>query len=345
MGRIITLLLLCAACNVGPKPMAAVSEPVVKAAKTRLARVLPASSLGWLEAPARALPTPDSTAVVSAPLPARVVSIRVKPGDHVQKNAPLVDVSIPELIRAAGTLSAASLRLTAYENRRQRVAPLSQDGLVRAADLTELEAQIATARADRESARATLRAAGVSDEQAAPLLSGNGTLALRSPIDGVVVSVQTKLGEMRDPSSGALVELASAAPTLIEARFQTPPDPDAELLWVESGRSLALVMQEMSPSATLEDGTRVVWLRAKSPAQSPVAHALGRVRVVPPAAWSVIPARALVRNPEGLFVSVPERDGRRDKPVSLVRETPDGCVVTGLEVGEEVFVTDDELVQ
>ena len=341
MSRILTLLLLCAACTTEPKPTAAVTEPVAQAAKTRLARVAPASSLGWLEAPARALATPDSTAVVSAPLPARIVGIRVKPGDQVQKGALLVDVSMPELIRAAGTLSAASLRLTAYQNRRQRLAPLSQEGLVRSADLTELDAQIATAQADRESARATLRAAGLSDEQALQLLSGNGTLALRSPIDGVVVSVQTKLGEMRDPSSGALVELASAAATLIEARFHSPPASDAELLWVESGRSVALVMQGMSPSATREDGTRVVWLRAKTPSESPVAHALGRVRVVPPAAWSVIPTRALQRRSEGLFVSVPEREGRRDKPVSVVQETPDGCVVTGLEVGEEVFVAEE----
>ena len=33
---------------------------------------------------------------------------------------------------------------------------------------------------------------------------------------------------------------SAAAPTLIEARFSVPPADDAELIWIESGRSVAL---------------------------------------------------------------------------------------------------------
>jgi membrane fusion protein, heavy metal efflux system len=343
MNRRITLLVLLtwSGCHTGTVLDAPAPEAAAKSATTRLARVAPASSLGWLEAPARSLPTPGASAVVSAPLPARVVAIRVQPGEHVSRGAALIDVTIPELIRAAGTLSAADLRLSAFEARRRRIAPLTQEGLVRSADLTELDAQIATAKADRESARATLRAAGLGDQRALDLLSGSGTLALRAPIDGVVVSVTTKLGEMRDESSGALVEIAAAAPTLIEARFHVLPPEDAQLLWVEPGRTVTLVVLGTSPSATREDGTRVLWLRAKADEDSPIAHALGRVRVVPPAAWSVIPAGALVRRAEQTFVRVPDASGRRDKPVEVVRETSDECVVTGLTPGEEVFLTDE----
>lgn len=344
MKRLVLLasLLALLACRAAPELIPAPPEPLTKAATTRLVRAAAASSLGFLEAPARALAAPDASAVVSAPLPARIVQVRVKPGDHVDKGAALLDVSMPELIGAAGLLSASSIRLGAFEKRRQRILPLSQQGLMRSADVTELEAQIALAEAERERARATLRAAGLSDQQSLQLLSGNGVMALRAPIAGVVVSVQAKLGATHDPSSGPLLEIAAAAATLIEARFYVPPADDAELVWVEAGRSVAVTKEAMSPAAMQEDGTRVVWLRAKSPADSPVAHALGRVRVVPPAAWSVIPARAIVREAERTFVLVPAGTGRAQRPVNVVRETANGCVVTGLDVGEEVFVAEVE---
>jgi multidrug efflux pump subunit AcrA (membrane-fusion protein) len=332
----LAILVAFAACRALPDAVIEAAPPV--AATTRLARVLPASSLGWLEAPARALAAPDATAVVSVPLSARIVQLRVQPGDHVDKGAPLIDVIMPELIGAAGSMSAANIRLDAYEKRRGRLLPLSQEGLVRAGDLTELDAQIALAKADREIARASLRAAGLSDEQGLKLLSGNGSVVLRAPIAGMVVAVQAKLGEMRDPGVGPLLEIAAAASTLIEARFSVPPADDAELIWIASGRSVALSQHARSPAAAREDGARIVWLRAKSSAESPIAQAIGRVRVLPPAAWSVIPTRALVRSADRTFVIVPAGSNRREKPVAIVRETANECVVTGLQVGEEVFV-------
>lgn len=337
-GVMVAILLGLGACQTESAPAAEPAQTTAQAATERLARVAPASSLGWLEAPARALPASDATAVVSVPLPARIVQLRVKPGDQVRKGAPLLEVIMPELIGAAGSLSAARIRLEAFEKRRQRILPLSQEGLVRSADVTELEAQIALAKADRESARATLRAAGLSDEDALKLLSGNGSLALRAPIEGTVIAVHARLGETREPSAGPLLELAAAAPTLIEARFTVPPADDAELVWIHAGRSVALTRYAMSPAATREDGARVIWLRAKSPAESPVAQALGRVRVLPPAAWSVIPRRVLVRNGDRTSVFVPAGSARSEKPVNVVYETPNECVVTGLEVGEQVFL-------
>lgn len=332
--------LLLVACSRNPAPAEA-PEPLAASATTRLARVSPASSLGWLEAPARALPAPDATAVVGTPLPARVLTVRVRPGDRVERDAPLVDVMMPELIGAVGALTAADLRLEAFEQRRKRVAPLSQDGLIRGADLAELEAQIALAKADRARARASLRAAGLRDERAKTLLSGSGALPLRAPIAGVVVAVHTKPGEMREPASGPLLEIASDAPTLIEARFYMPPPPGATLEWIApNGNNVELVLQGMSPAALQEDGTRVAWLRAKSPAQSPVAHALGRVRVVAPASWSVIPERALLYRDGHAFVAVPDGTGRKHKPVVVVSQTPDQIAVTGLEVGESVFTAE-----
>ena len=343
MKRIAVALfaLLLSACPKSEVPEETPAVQVEASATNRLARVEPASSLGWLEAPARALAAPDASAVIGVPLSARVVSVRVRPGDRVEKGAPLVDVSMPELIRAAGVMSAAGMRLAAFEKRSERLAPLSKDGLVRSADLTELEAQIALAKADRESARATLRAAGLNDEQALRLLPKDGTLSLRSPISGVVVSVDARVGEMRDAASGPLVEVVSGAPTLIEARFFVPPAKGATLEWLESGRSVALEATAASPAALREDGTRVVWLRAKAAEDSPVANAVGRVRVVPRADWVVVPTRALIQRDGKTFVALPKGSGRREQPVTVVQQTTNEVVVTGLSVGAEVFVREE----
>ena len=66
--------------------------------------------------------------------------VRVRPGQRVEKGEPLVDVSSAEVVRAAGALAAADLRLAAHDERRQRLAPLVDQGLARAQELSELDA-------------------------------------------------------------------------------------------------------------------------------------------------------------------------------------------------------------
>lgn len=182
-----------------------------------------AAGRAWLDSPATVLAAPGTSASVSVPLSARVLRVRVRRGQRVEAGEALIDLVMPELMRAAGALSGASIRLEAYEKRRQSVAALLERGLARASELAELEVQIADARADRESARATLRAAGVRDAEAPALLGGAGSSALRAPIAGVVVLLSAQPGEVREPGSGPLVELADQADVQIEARLAHLP--------------------------------------------------------------------------------------------------------------------------
>ncbi|MDB4984849.1 MAG: uncharacterized protein JWN04_27 [Myxococcaceae bacterium] len=326
-----SLLCLLAACS-AKDPDEQPVDDTPPSASTRWVPAQPASGLAWLEGPGRALATPSGSAVVSAPLSARVLRVRVQPGQQVSEGEPLIDVVMPELIRAAGTLRAADIRLAAMQQRHTRLAPLLEQGLARAAEVAELEASIATARADREGARATLRSAGISDAHALRLLDGNGSCSLRAPVAGMVVAVSAQLGQVREPVGGPLVELVGAAAQQVEARFTSEPPADVAFEWLELGRRVPLELDAISPRAS-SDGTRIAWLHAASAAAAPTAGVLGRVRIVAPASWVVVPIAALQEQRGKLYARVQHPGGSVATLVTLVRRSEAEAVITGLGAG------------
>jgi cobalt-zinc-cadmium efflux system membrane fusion protein len=334
MKRLVPLIcLLVAAC--APAKQEREASPVGQAsAATRWVVAEPASASAWLEAPARAVAGPHDTALISVPLSARVVRVRVRPGQQVAADEALADVVMPELIRAAGALRSADLRLIGLQKRRERVAGLLAKELALAAELSEVDGNIASVRGERESARATLRAAGESDGRAAALLEGSGAVSLRAPFAGVVVQVNTRLGEVREPSGGPIVELASSDEEhLIEARFAAAPPDGVRFEWVETGRTLPLVLDRVSPHASQDDGSRNAWLHVPAGQPQPVAGAFGRVRMVAPDAWVVLPARALIMRDGALLVATKTSDGSRLTPVTLVQHSASDALVTGIAPG------------
>ena len=164
-----------------PAPQAPPPPPSEPSSSTRWVRARPASEASLLEAPARVLAAPEAAAAVSPPLRARVLKVRVQAGQRVARDEPLLDVMMPELVQAAGAFSAAMLKIDAYSRRKAQLDALKVDGLVRSAELAEVEATLATVRADAQAARATLRAAGVSDRQAEGLLASDGAVSLKAP--------------------------------------------------------------------------------------------------------------------------------------------------------------------
>lgn len=300
-----------------------------------------ASSLAWLEGPARVIAAPNAAALISAPLTARVLRVRVRPGQLVEQGEALVDVVMPELMRAAGVLRAADIRLAALLPRRERLAPLLAEGLARTQEVAELDAAIALARADRESARATLRSAGESDAHVAALVEGTGTSALRAPLPGMVVAVTAQLGQVREPASGPLVELVGDAATQIEARFTSQPPAQVRFEWLGLGVRVPLVLEAVSPRAG-PDGTRLAWLHAADAAVAPIAGSLGRVRMLAPKDWVVVPVRALFARDGAPSVRVQQVDGSSVSPVTLVRQNESEAVIEGLAVGTLV-AADGEL--
>lgn len=261
-----------------------------------------------MEAPARSFAAPSASAAVSMPFPGRVSRVHVAAGRVVRQGMPVVDVVMPELLHAAGEASAATLLLAAFEKRRAQLAKLEREGLARLQDVVEVESNLVEARARLEAARASLGAAGLTVPEAKALLEGDGTLSLRSPINGVVVEVNARPGEMRSPESGALAQVVGEGQVRVEARFPSTPPAGASYAFVgPDGLPIELVPESLSPQATDADAARLGWFSLGSGAALP-AGLPGRVLV------RLQDAEGVVALPAG---AVTVLDGR---PVVFVRE-------------------------
>jgi membrane fusion protein, heavy metal efflux system len=296
-----------------------------------------ARHVAWLDAPARTLAAPDSIAVVGVPLPARVMRIRVQAGQQVEAREVVLEVLMPELVRAAGALTAANLRLDAYTGRLQRLQPLVDQGLARSVEAAEVEAQVALTKAEREMARATLRAAGVSDSEAAALTHNGGVIALRTPIAGTVTAQNAHVGEHRDPNSGSLVEVTRAGPWQVEARLLTEPIPGVPFEWIDGARTVPLTLDTLSPAASTPDGARLAWLHPTDATHVLPAGLVGRIRPIPSGDWVSVPAAALLREGDSSYVMKGNADAFEKVTVNVITGYGDRVLVTGIESGSRVL--------
>lgn len=332
--------MLTASCQEAGKGSNAEEAP--PSIETRWLRPEPASIVSWLDAPARALSTPDASFLVSVPMLARVLRVYVRPGQSVAKDEPLVDVLLPEVLKAAGTLAAATHRIRGYEARRARLGPLVEQGLARSTDLSELEANLALARSEWEAARATLRVANIDETAADRLLSHNGTITLRSPFAAIVLHVAARPGEVREPTSAPLVELMRQGEVQIEARLAIIPPADGTFSWISGNDSVPLVLDAVSPRAAPEDGTRLAWLHATNPMRAPVPGSLGRVRLASAADWFVVPAAAVREQGAQAHVTVRDGQGSKQQAVTVVLRSSSEIIVTGVSRDTQVAAMADE---
>jgi hypothetical protein len=206
-------LLAIAACK-GAAPFTAPAATGAPSSAFAWVALRPASDARAEEYPAKLLRTNDSEAVVVPPLPARIVTLAVKPGDTVEKGAPIAQVLMPEVDVALAMLQGAESALAVLGKRRAQLATVEAEGLVRAGDVSSLELELR--------ARAVLTGAGVTQ---------GGTITLKSPIAGVVIEVPATQGELRRPEDGPLARIRSRTGQRIEAQLPSRPVADATYLY------------------------------------------------------------------------------------------------------------------
>ena len=283
-----------------------------------------------LEGPALVLTDVSARGVVTPPFRATVTRIAAREGDVVDAGAPLCTVVMPEVLDAAGRAEGARARLAAWTERHQQLTALKAEGLAKSLDVSEAAAQEASARADLQTARAVLLAAGVRDS--ASLLSGSGELALRAPSSGVVTHVDATLGENRDPSAGPLFVISGRAASRIEARLSRPA-PDGEWRFVVGAEVTPVRLVSRAPAADPRDGSFLAWFEAEDSATL-TAGTPGRVTTKQGGeATFLVPASA-IRRDSGL-AQVRTRNGLVSITVKRCEERD--CLVTGaLRTGDEV---------
>jgi membrane fusion protein, heavy metal efflux system len=140
----------------------------------------------------------NAYAEVSAPLPARVVSLRAVEGQMVRVGDPLATLESGDLARARGELATAEARRSLAQRSLERKRALSAERIVPLREVEEAEHETVAADAGVGAARAGLQALGASDESSAG--TSASTLVLRSPVAGVVLERTLALGQTADPS-------------------------------------------------------------------------------------------------------------------------------------------------
>ena len=330
--RVVVAGLLGVACSSEPAPPSVPSNAPSSATVRWVAARSP-SGTALLEAPAHVVVAPAGRAVITAPLRARVLAVRTQAGDAVTEGASLVDVALPEAAAAAAAYLAANDELVAHEQRAKQLEALRAEGLARVGDLATLQLEIAKLRGAREIAATTLRAAGLGLGEARAIAASGGRTSLRAPTSGVVMAVAAVLGASHAPEE-ILVELAAGTAQRVEARLPRPLPEGARVEFVPSGgEPIAAHVVSLAPARDSDGATRV-WLDLATPAP---AGALGRIRgSLPDAAAVAIPAAALAREKNGVFVWRRDGAATRKAPVHVIATSGADAIVDGLAIGDEV---------
>jgi cobalt-zinc-cadmium efflux system membrane fusion protein len=198
-------LLALAACGEAPRD-AASPEPRVEqgrvvfpaaspqAAVISVAAALPATPQ-VLRIPGRLAWDEDVTARVFAPFAGRVVRIEARVGERVAAGQVLAALASPDFGEAQAAARKADADLALAQQTLTRVRDLADNGVAPRKDLLEAEAQVKRTQADRAQATERVRLyAGGSAVDA--------SLALRSPIAGVVVERNVNPGQELRPDAG-----------------------------------------------------------------------------------------------------------------------------------------------
>ncbi|BDG10224.1 efflux RND transporter periplasmic adaptor subunit [Anaeromyxobacter paludicola] len=333
---LLALLLACKGAPSAPQPEP--TAPAAPSAATPWVKARTAEGLSLLEAPATVLPAPESSGNVVPPFRARVARVHVRAGEQVRKGQPVCDVIMPEVLQAAGTYAAASTRVQAYQRRRDQLESLKKEGLVRAADLLEVETRLAEAKADQQGALATLRVAGLEGADAARLLAGAGQLTLRSPIDGIVTEVKASLGETREAAGEPIARVAGEGEARVEARLARSLPAHARYeLALATGERHPLALIGRAPVVDGRDGTALAWFSPPAAARLTPGLAGRLVVQLGQGAGAAVPARAVALAPEGAYVVVNRGGAPARVAVQVLATSGADALVRGdLKAGDEV---------
>lgn len=178
----------------------ALTEQALANAGLRVEVVQPVPLTGELAVPARLTLDPRQEARVAAVAAGTVDRIEVRPGDAVKVGARLATVLSPDLGAAIGDHLSADAKLATARAKRDRTVALRRDGFASPSQEQDAEAELTVAAAEAEAAEERLRVFGIAPDA---VKAGSGQhfssrLAVRSPIDGLVLGIDAALGSSVD---------------------------------------------------------------------------------------------------------------------------------------------------
>ncbi len=197
----------------------------------------------------------------------------------------------------------------------------------------EIDATLASLDADRRLAAAVIAGWGGRTS-----VGPRGGLTLQAPSAGVVLAVSAIVGEVRDATSGPLLEIVGEGSGRVELRTPKPLPEGASFVFEGlDGRTIALASIPEAKLVDPVDGSTRAWLRPAP--EVPLAHGMrGRVLVRTEQAGIVqVPERSMRWHDGQMVVVVRDGDGGRHVPVVVVGRSGSAALVRGeLGIGDEV---------
>ena len=151
-----------------------------------------------LEAPGEVRSNEGDEALVSSLVAGRVAELKGNVGDRVKRGQALVTVQAPEVARLRADERRADARMELAQRALNRLRELQSEGATSQATLENAQAELQTAKADRDAIRTQLAGLGLRMD-GLDGSDGASTVVLRSPIDGVVVERRSLLGASVSP--------------------------------------------------------------------------------------------------------------------------------------------------
>jgi cobalt-zinc-cadmium efflux system membrane fusion protein len=205
----------CSACKsapvqAAPEPAGARGPKTVKFNPTSLQRLgIRVEAAGHVTAdhalvvPGSLEYDPDRYAEIGTPLEGRVTSIKVRVGDPIKKGQVLANILIPSIASAQSEFLAGQAAAAVAQDHVKRETMLLERQLttVREAEIARSEA--VKSAAELEATKARLQALGIALPTRGTSIEAAGTLALKSPLTGVVVAREAVVGSFLRPDEKA----------------------------------------------------------------------------------------------------------------------------------------------
>src|SRR3954465_7085778 len=145
---------------------------------------------------------PKALSVVTAPFAGRVVAIAVEPGQKVESGATLFSIESADVLGLRSTLSQARLRAKLADEVLARQTEMVKRGVGLEVERFDAEMKAREAHGELERAERNAALAG----------GGEGTkVHVRSPVDGVIVTMKAAPGATVQPGGDPLVEIGDPA--------------------------------------------------------------------------------------------------------------------------------------
>jgi cobalt-zinc-cadmium efflux system membrane fusion protein len=307
-------------------------------------------------APGKIEANPNRVSRVVLPVAGRITSVRVKTGDAVRKDQPLLTIQSPDADAAMSTFLSAQASVT----QAQAALTKAQSDLDRSSDLFEHNAiakkEVLSAESALAQAKAAVEQAQAVREQALRRLAGLGLMPgdfkqeviLRAPLAGKVLELSVVPGEFRNDTSASLMTIADLSTVWVTSQV-----PESYIRFVQVGERVEINLVAYPGETfegrvariadTVDPQTRTVKVQAEMENRG------GRFRpemfgsihhVESTANIAVIPAAAVVQEGDRTIVFVEEAPGRfEERRVSVGKSAGDRVrVLSGVAPGESIVV-------